>query len=69
MLSDAALDETTGKATPVKRVSNSLTGRPWQAAESTLLGNAGACDEHEGISSVVNKELRYIKGGPATGAH
>lgn len=65
MLSDAALDETT----PVKRVSNSLTGRPWQAAESTLLGNAGACDEHEDSSSVVNRELCYIKGDPATGTH
>lgn len=66
---DVALGETTGKATPLKHVSNGLMGRPWQVAESTLLGNVRACDEREGISQVVNKELRCIKGDHATGTN
>lgn len=64
-----ALGETTGKATPLKHVSNGLMGRPWQVAQSTLLGNARACHGNEDISQVVNKELRYIKGDRATGTN
>lgn len=65
MILDVALGETTGKATPLKHVSNGLLGRPWQVAESTLSGNVRACDEREDISQVVTKELCYIKGDHA----
>lgn len=42
-----ALNESTGKATPLKHVYNSLTDRQWQVAECTLLGSARACDGPE----------------------
>lgn len=44
-----ALNEIIGKSTSLKNVYNSLLGRRWQVAESTVLGNAGTCDEHEDI--------------------
>lgn len=56
---DVALGKTTGKATPLKHVSNGLMGRPWQVAESTLLGNVRACDEREDISQVVNRIMLH----------
>lgn len=46
---DMALNENIAKSTSLKNVYNSLIGRRWQIAESSLLGNGGMCDDHEDI--------------------